>query len=247
MGSAKIKEKLPMIKNRSRGMRAAVVAGVMALLLGPAAAAQAAVVAVNFNITEGSLSISGATLPLPGGNIAGDWDDVTGDFTGTINIPTSTIEDFEVEVEGIGTLSLDIDLSFTEGAVVGTVPPDGSTGSVTTAITVGIFVDAGLLVVDCSLGPVNLTLATVLDAATGTLTATASDFAIPGANCVDPSLNELIDGGLGLPVSSGTALSLTAVLGELPPPTTTTTVPSGDGGGESGGQGATAATPRFTG
>lgn len=203
-----------MLKNRSRGMRAAVVAGVMALLLGPAAAAQAAVVPVNFNLTGGLLTIAGTPIEIPaaGASLSGDWDDVSGDFTGALNIPA-----FQAEVDpGLG-FPVVLDVAITATPVVGTVPPDGAVGTVTTALTVNVAV--ALLGASCSLGPVNLSLSTSL-AEVGediVLTATAAGFTVPGAACTDPSLDTLVNGALGLPTTES-AVELTGVLGEAPAP-----------------------------
>ena len=207
-----------MIKNRSKTVRAAVVAGVMALLLGPAAAAQAAVVPVNFNLTGGLLTIGSLPVEIPatGATIAGDWDNESGDFTGALTIPGFSV-DLPAATSG---LPLDVALAVTidAGPVVGTVPPDGSVGSVTTSLTVGVGVE--LLGLTCSLGPVNLTLDTSLAevGADIVLTVTGSGFTVPVAVCSDPSLGGLVNDALALPTSE-TGIELIAVLGDSPAPT----------------------------
>jgi hypothetical protein len=203
-----------MIKNRSRIVRTAVVAGVMALLLGPAAAAQAALVPVNFNLTGGILTIGDTPIEIPaaGATLSGDWDNESGDFSGALTIPG-----FEAEVDaGLG-FPITLDVSITATPVTGTVPPDGAVGSVTTALTVNVGV--ALLGAECSLGPVNLTLATSLAELDGDiiLTATQSGFTVPGGSCTDPSLNDLVNGALGLPTTE-TSVELIAVLGDAPEP-----------------------------
>jgi hypothetical protein len=218
LGSAKLKEHLPMIKNRSRTVRAAVVAGVMALLLGPAAAAQAAVVPVNFNLTGGLLTIGGLPVEIPatGATLAGNWDNESGAFDGALTIPA-----FSVDLPGATSglpLDVTLDVTISAGPVVGTVPPDGAVGSVTTSLTVGVGV--ALLGLECTLGPVNLSLATSLaeDGADIILTATGAGFTVPAAVCSDPSLGGLVNDALALPTSE-TSIELVAVLGDSPAPT----------------------------
>lgn len=208
-----------MIKNRSRTVRAAVVAGVMALLLGPAAAAQAAVVPVNFNLTGGILSIGGLPIDIPaaGASIGGDWDNESGDFTGALTIPGFAV-DLDAATSGLP-LDVSLDVTIDAGPVVGTVPPDGAVGSVTTSLTVGVGV--ALLGLTCSLGPVDLELATSL-AEVGeeeeiVLTATDAGFTVPVAVCSDPTLGGLVNDALGLPTSE-TSIELIGVLGEIVTP-----------------------------
>jgi hypothetical protein len=225
-----------MIKNRSRTVRAAVVAGVMALLLGPAAAAQAAVVPVNFNITGGLLGIGAIGLPLPGGGtIAGDWDDVTGDFTGNLTIPSFT-------VPASDDVPLELTVSITATPLVGTVPPDGAAGTVTTSLTATINALAGVLV--CDLGPIDLSLTTTLVELDGvtTLVATATGFTVPAvAATATCALAGTVNDVLGLPTSES-SLELTAVLGTepAPEPTPEPVTPAEV-------EAAVAATPKFTG
>ena len=233
-----------MIKNRSRGMRAAVVAGVMALLLGPAAAAQAAVVPVNFNLTGGVLTIAGTPIEIPaaGASLGGDWDDESGAFTGSLSIPP-----FSAEVDpGLG-FPVVLDVAISATPVTGTVPPDGAVGTVTTALTVNVAV--ALLGASCSLGPVNLTLSTSLAELEGDiiLTATAEGFTVPPATCTDPSLDTLVNGALGLPTTE-TAVELIGVLGDAPAPEPTPEPePTPVTPAEAEEIVATQATPRFTG
>jgi hypothetical protein len=227
--------------NRSRSLRAAVVAGVMALLLGPAAAAQAAVVPVNFNLTGGTLVLGALPVEIPaaGATLAGDWDDETGDFNGALSIPGFSVE-LGPDVSGLPlTVVLDITISTTP--VVGTVPPDSSVGEVTTSLTVGVAV--ALLSVTCELGPVELALATTLVEEGGEvlLTASAEGFNVPAAECSDPSIADLVNPALGLP-SSETSIILTAVLGEAVPPT-----PEPEPVTPAEVEAEVAATPRFTG
>lgn len=199
--------------NRSRSLRAAVVAGVMALLLGPAAAAQAAVVPVNFNLTGGTLVVGSLSLPFPttGASLSGDWDDETGDFTGTLNVPT-----FTVPVEPIPGTVVNANITLSATPVVGTVPPDQTVGSVSTSLTVAVAVPP---LADCSLGPIALELETSLAEVEGaiTLTATGAGFTIPAGTCVPDSFTALVNGALGLPTSA-TSVELIGVLGEAPPP-----------------------------
>lgn len=199
--------------NRSRSLRAAVVAGVMALLLGPAAAAQAAVVPVNFNLTGGTLVVGGLPLEFPtsGASLAGDWDDESGDFSGALTVPT-----FSIDVEAAPGVSVPAVITITATPVVGTVPPDQTVGSVSTSLTVGIDV-TGLAV--CSLGPIDLTLQTSLAEIDGaiTLTATAAGFLIPAATCDPAGIAGLVNDTLGLPTES-TSVELVGVLGDAPPP-----------------------------
>lgn len=206
-----------MIKNRSRTVRAAVVAGVMALLLGPAAAAQAAVVPVNFNLTGGILSIGGLPIDIPaaGASIGGDWDNESGDFNGALTIPAFSV-DLPAATSGLP-VDVSLDVTIDAGPVVGTVPPDGAVGSVTTSLTVGVGV--ALLGLTCSLGPVDLELATSL-AEVGeeiVLTATDAGFTVPAAVCSDPTLGGLVNDALGLPTSE-TSIELIGVLGEIVTP-----------------------------
>lgn len=228
-----------MIKNRSRTVRAAVVAGVMALLLGPAAAAQAAVVPVNFNLVEGLLDIGGTAIAIPaaGATLSGDWDNETGDFNGALVIPA-----FSTEVDaGLGA-PITLDVVITATPVVGTVPPDGTDGSVTTALTVNVGVT--LLGAACSLGPVNLVLITTLgeDAAGDIiLEAFQQGFTIPAAVCTQSSFDSLVNGALGLPTTS-TFIELLAVLGDSPAPE-----PTPEPTPEPEAEPAVAATPKFTG
>jgi hypothetical protein len=226
-----------MIKNRSRTVRAAVVAGVMALLLGPAGAAQAAVVPVSFTISGGILGIGAVDIPLPGGGtIAGDWDDVTGDFTGAL-----TIAPFVVPASD--DVPLELTVSITATPLVGTVPPDGTVGTVTTELTATINALGGVLV--CNVGPIALELSTTLveEAGVVTLVATDAGFTVPAvvatAAC---ALADTVNGVLGLPTSDS-SLELTAVLGGAPAPTPTPVTPAEVEAEVV----AAAATPKFTG
>lgn len=209
-----------MIKNRSKTVRAAVVAGVMALLLGPAAAAQAAVVPVNFNLTGGLLTIGGLPVEIPaaGATIAGDWDDESGDFNGALTIPAFSV-DLPAATSGLP-LDVTLDVTIDASPLVGTVPPDGAIGSVTTSLTVGVGV--ALLGLTCLLGPVDLILDTGLfeDGEDIVLSAGDDGFTVPAAECSDPALGGLVNDALGLPTSQ-TGISLLAVLGDSPAPAPT--------------------------
>lgn len=202
--------------NRSRSLRAAVVAGVMALLLGPAAAAQAAVVPVFFSLTGGALTIGELDVEIPtdaGASLSGNWDDESGAFEGSLNIPGFSIE-LGPEDTGLP-LTVELDIAITTGPVTGTVPPDGLVGSVSTSLTVTVGV--ALLGLTCSLGPVELTLDTVLEELDGDviLTASGAGFSIPAATCSDEALAGTVNDALGLP-NSETSIVLIGVLGEAP-------------------------------
>jgi hypothetical protein len=229
-----------MIKNRSRTVRAAVVAGVMALLLGPAAAAQAAVVPVNFNLTGGLLTIGGLPVEIPatGATLAGDWDNESGDFTGALTIPAFSV-DLPAATSGLP-LDVTLDVTIAATPVVGTVPPDGAVGSVTTSLTVGVGV--ALLGLECSLGPVDLELATTLAEIGGEveLLVVGEGFTVPTAVCSDAQLGGLVNDALGLPTSE-TSIALAGVLGDIVEPVTPVTPEQVEE------QIVAAATPKFTG
>lgn len=226
--------------NRSRSLRAAVVAGVMALLLGPAAAAQAAVVNVNFNITGGELVIGALPVEIPaaGATLAGTWDDETGAFDGTLNIPAFNVS-LDPATSGLP-IAVDLAITITTTPVVGTVPPDGTEGSVTTSLSVNVNVAA--LTAACDLGPISLELTTTLveEAGDVILVATATGFQIPAAVCSNPSFDALVNPALGLPTSE-TSIGLTGVLGDVVVPPTPEPEPITPAEVEA------QATPRFTG
>jgi hypothetical protein len=199
-------------KTRSRALRGAVVAGVMALLLGPGATAQAAVVPVNFNLTGGSLAIGAFFISLPAaGTLAGDWDDESGAFAGTLTIPNFT-QEISAADSPVG-LALSLDISIVATPVTGTVPPDETLGLATTSLTVTVGIAS--LEASCSIGPIVLD-EVYTELVGGELIAEARGFTIPAVTeSPDCAIASVITDALGLPTTS-TILKLNGVLGDPP-------------------------------
>jgi len=124
-----------MTKTHSWGARAAAVAAVVGLLVGTAGVVNAQPddgVDVAFNIAAGgTLSVPGLDdnfeIAVPNPNptqLAGVWSPTTGDFVGNL-----TGSSFIVQISN--PIEITIEVSFGSSSVSGTIPPDGTTGSVT--------------------------------------------------------------------------------------------------------------------
>ena len=202
-----------MIKTRSWGVRAAVVAGAMALLIG-AGTAQAATQRVYFTLAGGQLTLGTlGTVAIPASTTSaldGQWDADTGEFNGTLAVDPIPITD-----------PIPATAFLIAGPVTGTVPADGTPGSV--AVNLTIRLEALSQVCLLELGA--LQLDTVLDASTGVLAASNGSFNIPavGDNEGACSLASTINGLVPLPLQ-GASLQLGFVAAEPPPEPTTTTV-----------------------
>jgi hypothetical protein len=146
-------------KTRTRALRGAVVAGVMALLMAPVAAVQAAPAPVFFVLTGGSVAVDGlgdpAPIPPGSASVGGNWDADTGAFTdGVLSVDPIVIE----VLPGVNA-----EIILESGAVTGTIPADGSPATVNVA-NAGLRVKVALLGADCTLNLGTLALSGALDA-----------------------------------------------------------------------------------
>lgn len=196
-----------MTKTRSWGARAAAVAAAVGLLVGAAGVVNAQPadgVDVAFNIAPGgTLSIvglaEGVAIPVPDPNpaqVSGSWSPTTGEFAGNL---TGAV----IPVAITDPLPLTIEASLTSTGVTGTIPPDGTAGSVTVAglalnLVVTGLVNCALPVGDADLAatlvpgePVGLTLAGDLSISVSPLPAGCELLAKllpPGAETLDVAL-----------------------------------------------------------
>lgn len=234
------------VTHRKPGLRALVIGAVMALLLGPALAVNAEEVDITYSLESGVLSVGSdlaIDLPEGGSQLTGSWNSETGDLNATLGFFPFEVDLAELVPGAVGNVSIQ------GGAVTGNVPPDGSDGSITTAITVGLEVVAGgEVIADCELGPVDLTLTANLEDEGEFIQAEGAGFTVPPAT--GGGICDLAGELLGLPTTD-TAISLTFVAGELPPPPPPPApTPAPDNGGEADDTGdaeVVTATPSLTG
>jgi hypothetical protein len=166
---------IKMFSVRGRAGASAVTLGVvMALLVGPAVPTSAAPQPVSFSISGGQLSFAGQTVSLPpGGQLSGTWDEATGAFSGDLVLGRTTLP-VDASVANLGTINLTFDVSATR--VTGTVPADGSPGSLASSFTFVISATEPLPLT-CDLGPIAFELSASLS--DGTITASQSGFEVP--------------------------------------------------------------------
>jgi hypothetical protein len=221
-----------MIKTRSWGVRAAVVAGAMALLIG-AGTAQAATQRVYFTLSGGTITLGAlGTVDIPASPTSaldGQWDAATGEFSGSLAVDPIPITD-----------PIPATAFLLAGPVTGTVPADGSPGSVSVNLTIRLEALGQV----CLLELGALQLETLLDANSGILLAGNDSFNIPavGDNGGACSLASTINGLVPLPLQ-GAALELELTAAEPPPePTPPAPEPTPEPTPE-----AAPATPAFTG
>lgn len=221
---------------RSRSLRAAVVAGVMALLLGSAVPAQAAVVPVFFDLQGGLVSLSGLNeIPVPEdieGSLEGEWDNESGEYVGSFFVAPLALE-----------LANGFTASLSTGVITGTIPPDGSVGALIVPLTITVVIP-DIAECDVSLGN------TVLDAQLteeGNLLLSGDFVAQTPTETLscNAGIISILSGFLDFPAAG--SMDLTFVPGEPPAP--------GPGPGPEPGPGPVpspeavveAATPKFTG
>lgn len=167
LGTTLSKEYPAMTKTRSWGARAAAVAAVVGLLAGTAGVVNAQPddgVDVAFNIAAGgTLSVPGLVddfdIPVPNPNPAqleGVWSPTTGDFVGNL-----TGSSFIVQISN--PIDITIEVSFGSTSVSGTIPPDGTTGSLTVSGFTYTARDTGTpSLADCTLPGEDVELAATL-------------------------------------------------------------------------------------
>lgn len=167
LGTTLSKEYPVMTKTRSWGARAAAVAAVVGLLAGTAGVVNAQPddgVDVAFNIAAGgTLSVPGLDdnfeIAVPNPNPAqleGVWSPTTGDFVGNL-----TGSSFIVQVSN--PIEITIEVSFGSTLVSGTIPPDGTTGSLTVSGVTYTARDTGTpSLADCTLPGDDVELAATL-------------------------------------------------------------------------------------
>lgn len=182
-------------------------------MLGPAAAAQTAVVGVTFKLEEGELTIGVVDFDIPGATLAGGYDNESGAITGAFTIPK-----FPMDTAGeppSGPADSKLELTITAGPVTGIVPPDGTKGTVTTSLTVVLDPSLGK---ECTVGPINLSLGTSRDKDGAEIESIAvgesSAHPVSRASC-EPGSDEV----LGFTEGAGSlGMELVFVLGEIVEP-----------------------------
>jgi hypothetical protein len=215
-----------MSMTRKRGLRALVAGAAVALLVGSGGIAQAEVVEIEYTLAGGSLSIGDATLELAkdSATIVGEWDSETGDLDAALAFtPFSLVLSVPVAPEIV--LEVPTDVAITGGGLTGVVPPDGSEGEVTTAISVQLTLNLDPAFggpATCNAEGVELALAAVLADGGETITATQEGFTVPELTGDD--ICAVANGALELPTEA-TSITMQFSSGE-PEPTTTTTAPT---------------------
>jgi hypothetical protein len=197
--------------HRSIRVMAAALGVLATLVVLPAPTTGAAPQPVTFTIAGGQISFAGQTVNLPGGGkLTGTWDEVTGEFSGDVTIGRTTLP-VDASLANLGTINLTIDVSATR--VSGTVPADGSPGSLASTFS---FVVSAVepLPLTCDLGPIAFQLTATLS--DGTITASQSGFEVPvlpaSPTC---GIAQAASGLLGLP-STASAVELVFTLDGSP-------------------------------
>lgn len=160
-----------------------------AFVLVPGSPGSAAPSTVSLNIDAGAMTVNGTVIDFienPAAMLSGTYDPATGDFTGTLAIPSFGQTDETSLGDGFS-------LSFadTSAPVTGTIPQTGSG----TIGTVGFNVAVGLTgptytVSGCSVVIAPMAFTTTFDAEAGSLTLTSTGFTIPEVTCTDGASDE---------------------------------------------------------
>lgn len=176
--------------------RAAVAAAlVLAVVAAPLSPSGAAVENVNFTASGGQITFAGQTAAIPpGGVLSGQWDPTSGSFNGSLSVGVLNLP-VDASLANLGTINLTFDVR--PGPVSGTIPADGSTGTLSSDFNVTI-IGTEPLAFSCSLGPISFNLAASLSG--GTLSATQSGFTVPPVPVTETcGVATLANGLLGLP------------------------------------------------
>lgn len=218
------------MRRRTITRAAAMLAATVLLALGTRA--QAASVDVTLFLVSGTISIPGlptGDIELPSGSgITGTYDDVTGDFSGSFDLPATPFGEI------MPGLCLQIGGS---GTATGNISPADGTGAVTAVLDILLQIypspcdPVPAQTANCTL---SLTLplttdhpgspASPLPLADGTqIGLSAPDFGVPGVDCEDDNLEGIVNQIAGLPIASGASALIVFEVGPIPTPTTTTT------------------------
>lgn len=182
-------------------------AGLGLAAIAGAGTAGAASVPVTFDITAGTLGIGGTELAFPGGaTFTGTWDDETGALSGTLSLPSITLDITDP-------IPATINVTATQaGPATGTISPVDGTGNLT--VTLNISLGSALLPEGCGIDGITMTLSTSgpggspLNFETGALGLGQSGFTVPQVNDACGALGALINSTLNLGQANGT-ISLT--------------------------------------
>jgi hypothetical protein len=211
------------------------VAIVATVLLFTATSAQAAIQNLEFVNTGGTVTIGALpplTLPVPGGGIAGEWDDVSGDFEGVttfnpINIPANPPT---VPVDVVVNLNADGDPN-----VTGTIDP--TTGDASLTAEMVLVIEIPSLSITCTSPGFDVEFSTEGGSAfeplpfddTSTYTIglegvfTIPEFPSTACGTGNEGIVPVLNMTLGTPAEGGITLPLERGTVPPPPPTTSTT------------------------
>jgi hypothetical protein len=232
------------------------VAIVAAVVLFTTTSAQAAIQNLEFVNTGGSVTIGSLpalTLPVPGGGIAGEWDDVSGDFEGltTFNPITIPANPPTIPVDVVVSLNADGDPN-----VTGTIDPATGEAALTAAMVLSLNIPA--LGITCASPSFDVSFTTdppdgapfeplpFDDTTTYTMglvgALTVPAFAASACGAGNEGIATLINQTLGTPAEGGVVLPMER--GSVPPPPSTTTTTAAPTTTAAAGP---ATQPRFTG
>lgn len=170
----------------------AIIVAIVAIPLAPSGAAPEP---VNFTATGGQISFAGQTVAIPpGGVLSGEWDAATGAFNGALSVGVLNLP-IDASIANLGTINLTFDVR--PGPVSGTIPADGSPGTLSSDFNV-VISGTEPLAFTCSLGPISFNLAASLSG--DTIAASESGFTVPVLPVTETcGVASVASGLLGLP------------------------------------------------
>lgn len=187
---------------RRNALRAlAVVAIATGVVVAPVTSTSAAPEPVSFTVTGGQIAFAGQSVDIPpGGVLSGTWDAATGAFSGSLTVSQLTLP-VDASAANLGVIDLTFDVQ--PGPVTGTVPADGSPGTLSSDFNITITAVAPLAFT-CSLGPISFNLTSTLSG--DTLTASQDGFVVPVLPASDTcGVAAAASGLLGLPSTDSSA------------------------------------------
>jgi hypothetical protein len=179
----------------------AVVALAAGALVAPVTSSGAAPEPISFTVTGGQIAFAGQSVDIPpGGVLSGTWDAVTGTFNGSLTFGQLTLP-VDASAANLGVIDLTFDVQ--PGPVTGTVPADGSPGTLSSDFNITITAVTPLPFT-CSLGPISFNLTATLSGTT--LNASQDGFVVPVLPASDTcGVASAASGLLGLPSSDSSA------------------------------------------
>lgn len=174
---------------------------VLAFVAAPVAPSGAAPEPVTFIASGGQITFAGQSVAIPpGGLLSGEWDAATGAFNGSLGVGVLNLP-VDASIANLGIINLTFDVR--PGPVTGTIPADGSPGTLSSDFTV-VISGTVPLEFNCTLGPVSFNLATTLSG--DNITASEAGFTVPVLAVTETcGVASVASGLLGLPSTDSSA------------------------------------------